>query len=180
MAIFNLPMWTLQVTTQGVWPNPSVTAYSYITHHSLGVELHRELCTFLQCKLCIYKPFCEVSVSLHMSVITQFWGNSVLIMAVRWGMTEVISLLLKAGVNVHLQDMVYIVNPRRVHAQRGLRYLVCVSVCACVSVSTYSRPTGTKPAREGYQRLQRNKHSKNNVAISLIRRRSGLRNRHRR
>jgi len=32
------------------------------------------------------------------------------------------------------------------HAQRGLPYLVCVSVC--VSVSTYSRPTGTKPAHQ--------------------------------
>ena len=37
------------------------------------------------------------------------------------------------------------------HAQRGLLYLVCVSVC--VSVSTYSRPTGTKPAHQRYQRL---------------------------
>ena len=29
-----------------------------------------------------------------------------------------------------------------------------------VSVSTYSRTTGTKPAREGYRRLYRNKRSK--------------------
>ena len=99
--------WTLQVTTQGVWPNPSVTACAYITHHSLGVELHRDLCTFLQCKLCIYKLFCEViSVSLHMSVITQFWGNSALRLAARWGMTEVVSLLLEAGANTDLQNKV--------------------------------------------------------------------------
>jgi len=41
------------------------------------------------------------------------------------------------------------------HAQRGLLYLVCVSVCVCVSlfVSTYSLPTGTKPAHQQYQRL---------------------------
>jgi len=45
------------------------------------------------------------------------------------------------------------------HAQRGLLYLVCVSVCVCVclsvcvSVSTYSCPTGTKPAHQWYQRL---------------------------
>ena len=79
------------------------------TFHTIHWELNctRELCTFLQCKLCIYKPFCEViSVSLHMSVITQFWGNSVLMMAVKWGMTEVVSLLLKAGANIHLQNEV--------------------------------------------------------------------------
>jgi len=47
------------------------------------------------------------------------------------------------------------------HAQRGLLYLVCVSVCVCVcvclsvclSVSTYSLPTGTKPAHQRYQQL---------------------------
>ena len=90
-----------------MWPNPSVTACAYILHHSLGVELHRELCTFLQCKLCIlYKPFCEViSVSLHMSVITQD-GESALMMAARRGRTEVVSLLLKAGANVHVQNKV--------------------------------------------------------------------------
>ena len=103
--IYNLPMWTLQVTTQGVWPNPSVTSCAYISHHSLGVELHRELCTFLQCKLCIYKSFCEViSVSLHMSVITQD-GDTALTMAVREGRWDVVSLLLKAGAvcNIDLQ-----------------------------------------------------------------------------
>jgi len=45
-------------------------------------------------------------------------------------------------------------------------------VCVCVSVSTYSLPTGTKPAHQRYQRLQRNKGSKNYVAILLKRRRS--------
>ena len=60
----------------------------------------------LQCKLCIYKLFCEViSVSLHMSVITQD-GDSALMMAVREGRMEVASLLLEAGANVHLQDKV--------------------------------------------------------------------------
>ena len=109
MAIYNLPMWTLQVTTQGLWPNPSVTVCAYISHHSLGVELHRELCTFLQCKLCIYKPFCEVnSVSLHMSAVITQSGDSVLMMAVRKGMTEVVSLLLKAGANIHLQNKVHV------------------------------------------------------------------------
>ena len=43
------------------------------------------------------KPFCEViSVSLHMSVITQR-GDSPLMIAVKKGRTEVISLLVKAG-----------------------------------------------------------------------------------
>ena len=43
------------------------------------------------------EPFCEViSVSLHMSVITQD-GDSALMIAVREGMTEVVPLLVKAG-----------------------------------------------------------------------------------
>ena len=52
------------------------------------------------------EPFCEViSVSLHMSVITQD-RDSALMMAVRKGMTEVVSLLLKAGANTDLQNKV--------------------------------------------------------------------------
>ena len=55
------------------------------------------------------KPFCEViSVSLHMSVITQD-GDSALMMAARlWGATEVVSLLLyiEAGANTDLQNKV--------------------------------------------------------------------------
>ena len=52
------------------------------------------------------EPFCEViCVSLHMSVITQD-GDSALMMAVREGMTEVFSLLLKAGANTDLQNKV--------------------------------------------------------------------------
>ena len=53
------------------------------------------------------EPFCEViSVSLHMSVITQR-GESVLMMAAGWGRTEVVSQLLKAGANTDLQNKVY-------------------------------------------------------------------------
>jgi len=37
------------------------------------------------------------------------------------------------------------------HAHRGLPYLICV--CVCVPVSTYSHPTGTKPAHQRYQRF---------------------------
>ena len=48
----------------------------------------------------------SVSVSLHMSVITQWNGESALIMAVREGWTEVISLLLKAGANTEIQNKV--------------------------------------------------------------------------
>ena len=52
------------------------------------------------------EPFCEViSVSLHISVITQD-RESALMMAVRKGRTEVVSLLLKAGANTDLQDEV--------------------------------------------------------------------------
>ena len=49
-----------------------------------------------------YLLFC---VSLHMSVITQD-GDSALIMAARWGRTEVVSLLLQAGANTDLQNKV--------------------------------------------------------------------------
>ena len=44
-------------------------------------------------------------VSLHMSVITQ-WGESPLMMAASWGRTEVVSLLVKAGAALDLQDQV--------------------------------------------------------------------------
>ena len=53
------------------------------------------------------KPFGEViSVSLHMSVITQWNGDSALMMAAREGRTEVVPLLLEAGANIHLQNKV--------------------------------------------------------------------------
>ena len=49
---------------------------------------------------------CDViSVSLHISVITQD-GDSPLMEAVRWGRTEVVSLLVKAGAALDLQDQV--------------------------------------------------------------------------
>ena len=52
------------------------------------------------------EPFCEfISVSLNMSVITQD-GDSALMMAARWGRTEVISLLLEAGANTDKQNQV--------------------------------------------------------------------------
>ena len=40
-----------------------------------------------------------------MSIITQD-GDSALMMAALWGMTEVVSLLLEAGANINLQDEV--------------------------------------------------------------------------
>ena len=49
-----------------------------------------------------YLLFC---VSLHLSVITQ-GGDSALMMAVREGRTEVVSLLLEAGADIHLQNEV--------------------------------------------------------------------------
>ena len=52
------------------------------------------------------EPFCEViSVSLHMSVITQY-GESALMMAAQESRTEVVSLLIKAGANTDLQNKV--------------------------------------------------------------------------
>ena len=41
----------------------------------------------------------------HMSLITQY-GGSALMVAARWGSTEVVSLLLVAGANTDLQDKV--------------------------------------------------------------------------
>ena len=53
------------------------------------------------------EPFYEViSVSLHMSVITQD-GHSALMMAAEEGMTEVVSLLLEVGANIDLQNNVH-------------------------------------------------------------------------
>ena len=46
-----------------------------------------------------------ISVSLHMSVITQR-GDSALILAARRGRTEVVSLLVKAGAALDLQNVV--------------------------------------------------------------------------
>ena len=52
------------------------------------------------------EPFCEViSVSLHVSVVTQD-GDSALMIAAREGKSKVISLLLKAGANIDLQNEV--------------------------------------------------------------------------
>ena len=60
------------------------------------------------------------------------------------------------------------------HAQRGLQYLVCVSVClsVCLCVDDYSRTTGYEAAYERYQQLQCYKGMKTNVAILLKRLRS--------
>ena len=53
------------------------------------------------------EPFCEViSVSLHMSVITQDGESALMMAARRWDRTEVVSLLLKDGANTDLQNKV--------------------------------------------------------------------------
>ena len=44
-----------------------------------------------------------------MSVVTQD-RDSALMMAVRWGRTEVVPLLVKAGANIHLQNKVRIMS----------------------------------------------------------------------
>ena len=58
-----------------------------------------------------------------------------------------------------------------VHAQRVTVLGLCVSVCVCVD--DYSHATGYKRTIERYQRPQRYRGLKNNVAILLKRRRSG-------
>jgi len=65
-----------------------------------------------------------------------------------------------------------LVNPRRACAARVTVLGLCVCVSVCVFVSTYSHPTGTKPAHQRYQQLWCNKGSKSYVAILLKWRRS--------
>ena len=43
--------------------------------------------------------------------------------------------IITSGTHVDHSGNSTLINPRRAHAQRGLRYLVCVSVCLCVCVS---------------------------------------------
>ena len=64
-----------------------------------------------------------ISVSLHMSVITQR-GDSPLIKAVRSSRTEVVSLLVKAGAALDLKDKVY----KHVTLIPSLSNAVCVLV----------------------------------------------------
>ena len=56
------------------------------------------------------------------------------------------------------------------HAQRGLQYLVCLSVC--LSVRASSRTTGYEAANEWHQRVVNNEKMDINVAIFLKRLRS--------
>ena len=53
----------------------------------------------------VYSEYQCVCVILHMSVITQN-GRPALIWAARWGKTEVVVELVKAGANVDMQDNV--------------------------------------------------------------------------
>ena len=65
-----------------------------------------EMTVYINSMHVLGEPFCEViSVSLHMSVITQD-GDSALMVATEEDKTEVVSLLLQAGANTDLQDEV--------------------------------------------------------------------------
>ena len=81
------------------------SVYSYISYpHTIHTAISQpHTCSDgLVCD----EPFCKViSVSLHMSVITQY-GYSALMMVVYDGKTEVVSMLLKAGANIDLQNKV--------------------------------------------------------------------------
>ena len=74
----------------------------YVLHISIPLS-HPHTCSDgLVCN----EPICEViSVSLHMSIITQD-GDSPLMIAVRQGKSIVVSQLLKAGANIDLQNKV--------------------------------------------------------------------------
>ena len=91
----------------------------------LYVVFYRELIldssTHLARGLVCDEHFCEViSVSLHMSVITQD-GDSALMKAVREGRTKVVPLLLKAGANTDLQHKVC----QFIHESTGMVYKAC-------------------------------------------------------
>ena len=75
--------------------------------HVCSTYQHTTINILIHVVMVLYdEPFCEViSVSLHMSVITQD-GDSALMMAVREGRTEIVTLLLKAGTNTDLQNKV--------------------------------------------------------------------------
>ena len=76
--------------------------------HIYALHINKPLSHLHTCSngLVCDEPFCEViSVSLHMSVITQN-GNSALMMAVKRDRTKVVSLLLEAGANTDLQNKV--------------------------------------------------------------------------
>ena len=69
-------------------------------YFSLPISHHHTCSDGLVCDELFHEV---ISVSLHMSVITQY-GDSALMIAVREGMTEVVSLLLEAGAKIHLQN----------------------------------------------------------------------------
>ena len=70
-----------------------------------------------------------ISVSLQMSVITQD-GDSPLMMAARYGRTEVVSLLVNAEAALDLQDMVNMT----VALIPSLSNAVCDSYLTCVTI----------------------------------------------
>ena len=75
------------------------------------------------------ESFCEViSVSLHMSVITQD-GDTALMRAAREGRTEVVSLLLKAGANIHLQNEVCQYTTYKGNFTFPIRYILLKREC---------------------------------------------------
>ena len=69
-----------------------------------------------------YLLFC---VSLHMSVITQD-GDSALMIAIREGRNKVVSLLLEAGANIHIQNKVKCVQEDKVLGRECGRYNMCI------------------------------------------------------
>ena len=84
------------------WLTDFLHVVQYVLHINLNYALHISIPVLSHPYTCSddlmhVKPFCEViSVSLHMSVITQD-GDSPLMMAAKKGRTKVISLLVKAG-----------------------------------------------------------------------------------
>ena len=90
----------------------------------------------------------------------------------KWGIIQCAGAIDGSHIPVSAPAGNHIDNNPHVHAQRGLQYLVCVSVCLSLSVYDYSRTTGYEVAYERYQQLQCYKGKKINVAIFLKRLRS--------
>ena len=87
------------------------------------------------------------------------------------GLKQKVTIVLLGDFNARVGRST-VVNPG-VHAQRGLWYLVCASLCVCL---WFFRATCNEADREQYQWLQCYKRFKNDRAIFLKWPRSCLRN----
>ena len=110
----------------GLLPLANSNCFNILLVKRLKIYSTRTVCIHLVMSThALGEPFCEViSVSLHMSVITQ-WDKSALMMAVN-GTEIIVSQLLEAGANTDLQDKVYTKHWRRCGLAEGVLLLYVV------------------------------------------------------